>query len=206
MPSIVDGVPELIPAQSSSTDPDSEMAGCLSQQVAVGSGPDAGIVKDCQVLLSLRDSLAGSTGLNWNSNIAIEEWDGVTISGTPSRVTELSLSQRGLRGFIPSQVGELDRLTVLELERNALGGLIPSSIGQLTELVRLNVGYNLLSGSIPRELGNLTNLRYADFRGQFLTGCVPPELDRATLQFRLAIYPADPLPFCASFEAGLYAF
>ena len=191
VPSIVDGVPELIPAQSSSTDPDSEMAGCLSQQVAVGSGPDAGIVKDCQVLLSLRDSLAGSAGLNWKSNIAIEEWDGVTISGTPSRVTELSLSQRGLRGFIPSQVGELDRLTVLELERNALGGLIPSSIGQLTELVRLNVGYNLLSGSIPRELGNLTNLRYADFRGQFLSGCVPPELDRSTLQLRLVLFPCN---------------
>ena len=49
------------------------------------------------MLLSLRDSLAGSTGLDWNSNIAIEEWDGITISGTPPRVTELSLSQRGLR-------------------------------------------------------------------------------------------------------------
>ena len=203
VPSIADGVPKLIPAQSASTDLDSEMAGCLSQQVAISSGPDAGIVKDCQVLLRLRDTLAGSTGLNWNSNIAIEEWDGITISGTPPRVTELSLSQRGLRGFIPSQVGELDRLTVLDLERNALGGLIPSSIGQLTELVRLNVGYNLLSGSIPRELGNLTNLGFADFRGQFLTGCVPPEFDHSTLQLRLAIYPADPLPFCASFEESV---
>ncbi len=104
------------------------------------------------MLLSIRNTLAGSTGLNWNSNIAIEEWDGVTISGTPPRVTELTLSQRGLLGIIPIQVGELDRLTVLDLEKNGLGGLIPSSIGRLTELVRLNVAYNLLTGSIPREL------------------------------------------------------
>ena len=152
VPTLVGGKPKLIPAQSASSDLDSEMAGCLSQQVAVGSGRDLGIVKDCQVLLSIRNTLAGSTGLNWKSNIAIEEWDGITISGTPPRVTELTLSQRGLLGIIPIQVGELDRLTVLDLEKNGLGGLIPSSIGRLTELVRLNVAYNLLTGSIPREL------------------------------------------------------
>ena len=124
VPTLVDGKPKLIPAQSASSDLDSEMAGCLSQQVAVGNGPDLGIVKDCQVLLSIRNTLAGSTGLNWKSNIGIEKWDGITISGTPPRVTELTLSQWGLRGIIPSQVGELDRLTVLDLERNSLESVV----------------------------------------------------------------------------------
>ena len=50
-----------------------------------------GLVSDCEVLLTVRDTLAGSATLNWSSGTPMEEWEGITVSGTPQRVTGLFL-------------------------------------------------------------------------------------------------------------------
>ena len=68
---------------------------------------NAGLVSDCEALLSARDTLAGTASLNWSSTISIDQWDGVIVSGTPPRVTMLYLSQRQLTGEIPPALGSL---------------------------------------------------------------------------------------------------
>ena len=94
--------------------------------------------------------------------------------------TELDLSNRGLTGSIPSEIGNLTNLTYLDLNRNDLTGSIPSEIGNLTNLTYLDLNRNDLTGSIPSEIGNLTNLRNLDLSLNQLTGEIPSEIGNLT--------------------------
>ena len=81
---------------------------------------NCGLVGDCEALLDSQSALEGTTGsLNWSGDLAITSWDGVTTSGTPSRVTELDLSDNSLNGSIPTELGDLSSLTVLVLSGNS---------------------------------------------------------------------------------------
>ena len=67
---------------------------------------DPGLVSDCETILGARHALAGTGKLNWSAGTPIAEWDGVTIGGTPQRVTELNLYGSQLTGAIPVRVGQ----------------------------------------------------------------------------------------------------
>ena len=137
------------------------------------------LADDRELLLAIKDTLRGAGTLAWDANTDISEWDGVTIGGTPERVTELSLGS-DLRGTIPAQLSNLTRLQALELDRNSLTGSIPTELGSLPELQTLNLRGNELTGSIPTELGNLTNLQTLLLSGNELTGDIPTELGNLT--------------------------
>ena len=111
-----------------------------------------GLVTDCDTLLAARDTLAGSAALNWSARIAIGQWDGVTVDGTPLRVTGLDLSNKGLAGEIPLELGSLPHLQQLDLSHNQLSGEIPAELGQLSNLQKLDLEANRqLKGMIPPE-------------------------------------------------------
>jgi len=74
--------------------------------------------------------------------------------------TVLNLSNRGLTGEIPSEIGTLTNLTSLNLSGNSLTGSIPSEVGNLTNLTLLNLGFNQLTGVIPESICELTNLTW----------------------------------------------
>ena len=137
---------------------------------------NSGLVADCNTLLSLKDTLAGTATLNWSENTAIANWDGIAVSGSPQRVTELNLESHGLTGTIPTELGEVASLQKLRLSGNALTGLIPSDIGDLVNLEGLWLSTNQLTGTIPRELGNLGNMQDMSLTNNQLTGSIPPEL------------------------------
>ena len=61
-----------------------------------------GLAADCARLLAARDTLAGTGMLNWSADVPVTDWDGVTVGGSPLRVTELRLSEEGLTGEIPA--------------------------------------------------------------------------------------------------------
>lgn len=158
--------------QASSSESDS-----CSNGVAVPntqSNPD--LISDCEILLELRDKLAGNGELNWTTNLSMLDWDGVTVSGPPSRVTELQLNVKGLTGQIPSELGKLSGLTNLSLGGNELTGEIPPELGNLTNMTRLWLGDNQLTGEIPLELGRISNLRWLWLGFNNLTGEIPSEL------------------------------
>jgi len=95
--------------------------------------------------------------------------------------TELNLSNQGLIGSIPPEIGCLTNLTHLTLSSNQLTGEIPSEIWKMTNLTWLDLGfqnyYNIgLTGEIPPEIGNLTNLTSVDLHGNQLTGSIPTEM------------------------------
>ena len=144
-----------------------------------------GLVADCTALLAAKDALIG-TGenartLNWSGDRAISEWDGVTLAGTPKRVTRLHLPKRVgntrvLTGVIPEQLGSLAKLKHLSLVSNQLMGAIPGELGELGSLSYLSLHTNRLSGSIPAELGKLKSLQQLYLRSNSLSGAVPMEL------------------------------
>ena len=59
---------------------------------AVTDTSNTGLVADCEALMASRNLLEGNTGrLNWVASRPINEWEGVSLRGTPARVTYLSL-------------------------------------------------------------------------------------------------------------------
>ena len=144
------------------------------------SATNPGLAQDCTTLLGFKDALAGDVSLNWQEDIPISQWDGITVEGSPPRVTGLHLSDKGITGSIPTGLDRLTNLTNLTLERNQLTGPIPTELGNLTNLERLYLGYNGLTGPIPTELGNLTNLRWLFLGDSQLTGNIPAELGNLT--------------------------
>jgi Leucine-rich repeat (LRR) protein len=105
--------------------------------------------------------------------------------------TEINLSNRGLTGEIPSEIGNLTNLTSLYLGSNQLTGSIPSEIGNMTNLTYLSLYNNELTGSIPPEIGNLTNLTYLNLSGNLHTGSIPPEIGNLTNLTYLYLYSND---------------
>ena len=143
---------------------------------------------DIQALLAARDKLAGDSTLNWSEAVPVVSWDGVTIGGTPRRVTGLSLRQRRLSGTIPAQLGDLAALTNLDLNGNRLSGEIPAELGQLSKLASLHLHDNRLQGRIPPELGQLTNLGQLFLYGNRLEGTIPSELGNLSNLEALLLY------------------
>ena len=139
-------------------------------------GNNPGLVEDCKVLLALRDELAGTGSLNWDTQLAMTSWEGIRVSGSPSRVTGLDLTDTQLTGAIPPELGQLTQLQELHLCCNQLTGAIPAQLAQLTQLQELYLQHNQLTGTIPAELGQLSQLRVLVLEDNQLTGAIPAGL------------------------------
>ena len=143
--------------------------------VAVTDRSNTGLIADCNALLTAKDTLRGTAALNWAPDTSIARWNGITLAGTPARVTKVKLHKKGLSGQIPADLGRLGNLEELWLYTNALSGTIPSEMGNLANLTWLFVSDNDLSGQIPETLNNLSLDRLWLHKNNF-TGCVPYNL------------------------------
>ena len=172
---------------------------CATGGAVANASSNPGLVSDCETLLDARNTLVGAgTSLNWSASVPIADWDGVMVEGTPSRVTQLALQNRGLRGTLPAQLGQMTALKEIDLntalricedgvcqeteehEHNRLTGEIPAALGDLASLEFLQLTRNQLTGPIPPELGNLTGLSLLALGGNQLTGAVPTWLGNLT--------------------------
>ena len=172
-------------------------ADCTGGTVVTDPGSEPALVSDCEALLTLRDALAGTATLDWSEDTAISSWDGVTVGGTPIRVTALDLEGLRLTGGVPPGLGVLTGLEELLLGINRLTGGIPVELGDLSNLRKLYLRYNRLTGSIPRELGDLSNLTVLWLQGNLLTGEMPPELGDLTQLEHLSMFSnlvSGPIP------------
>ena len=139
----------------------------------------AALIRDCETLLGLKDTLRGRASLNWAGSRPLADWEGV-VSNAASGVRELDLDNENLSGTIPAALGNLPNLRQLWLRRNQLSGPIPAALGRLTNLTDLHLGNNQLSGSIPAALGNLPNLEALSLIRNQLTGPMPEALGDLT--------------------------
>ena len=153
--------------------------------------PDEPVILTCETytpemtdLDTLVALYCATDGPNWEINdywMEVESkgdfsrWEGTEVN-IDSQVMELRLSNNGLSGTIPPELGNLTLLEILYLGSNELSGTIPSELGNLTLLRALYLGSNELSGAIPPELGNLTLLEYLYLNENELSGTIPPEL------------------------------
>ncbi len=124
--------------------------GTATVTVAAGtlSAAAAGAIhsQDRAALMDLWHSAGGAnwtSGLNWGSNEPLASWHGVEAD-SDARVTALRLSDNGLSGQLPDDLGELVFLTELDLDGNGdLSGPIPFSLSEL-KLQRLQYGGTML--------------------------------------------------------------
>ena len=144
-------------------------------------------------------------------------WDGrlTELNCNYDLANEFALSDLGLSGEIPQEIGTLDSLEFLWLEDNQLTGPIPSEIGNLSKLKYLIMHYNQLSDSIPSEIGNLSNLEILKLDNNQLTGYIPESICDLTLEFNgwnnlfgedFAVYNnqlCPPYPDCVDAYVGL---
>ena len=185
--------------------PPADVEACSKGVIVPFPEENPGLVEDCRTLLGMRDKISGSGGsLPWRSDTQITRWQGVKVSGQPSRVRtisitdfantgvlygqippeigdlvelkELTIDITHINGRIPQEIGKLAKLESLEVRFTHMGGSIPAEIGNLTNLKRLVLTDSQFSGSIPSEIGNLTNLTHLDLSFNQLTGRIPSEL------------------------------
>ena len=144
---------------------------CANGTAVTSPSVNRGLVDDCEALLEGESALAGTAALDWAAISAITGWEGITTSGTPSRVTELDLSGESLSGSIPASLGRLFEFTTLVLNSNSLTGDIPRELGWLYNLEELRLSGNTLTGCIPVALEEVaTN----DLSSLNLLYCRPP--------------------------------
>ena len=165
---------------NATTNSQQDTSACASEGAVSDAANNPGLVSDCETLLTAKDSLRGTESLNWSPDTSITVWNGVVVSGTPPRVTSLSLASSGLTGQIPAELGDLTKLTELSLHLNELSGGIPAELGKLTDLTVLRINNNKLNGPIPAELGNLTNLTTLWLSVNRLGGGIPTALGNLT--------------------------
>lgn len=78
----------------------------------------------------------------------------------------MSLSDNGLFGELPSEIGYIDDLRYLALSENDIGGTLPTEMAQMTSLNLMFLDGNNFKGPIPSEIGRMTELgelRYGFF-------------------------------------------
>ena len=138
------------------------------------------LVRDCETLLRIRDSVAANPPLNWSTDILISEWEGIHQINA-NGIRELNLSRRYLIGVLSPEFGNLSALMILGLGVNQLSGEIPVELGNLSNLKRLDLSSNELEGEIPVELGNLLNLQELGLSDNRLTS-VPEDLSMRNLR------------------------
>ena len=126
---------------------------------------------------------------NWKTDAPLHTWHGL-LADAQGNIAWLNLSDNGLTGEIPPEVGTLKSLVTLGFPGNRLTGSIPPELGDLENLQVLNLRSNQLTGSIPPELGRLGNLEDLRLPGNALTGSIPSEF--ATLR-NLGILNLDSL-------------
>ncbi|MYD52250.1 MAG: hypothetical protein F4W93_12335 [Dehalococcoidia bacterium] len=162
--------------------------GCATNGAVDAS--NTGLVADCEALMASRNLLEGNSGrLNWSPATPINQWEGVSLRGSPARVTFLVLSSKSLDGTIPADLGRLPMLRWLNLRSNNLSGSIPSELNNLTRLERLLLHNNRLSGPIP-NLSSLRSLKMLWLSGSNmnLSGGVPTWLNSMSSLEQLSLW------------------
>ena len=161
------------------TEPPVEAVPAAADRLAMTAG-------DRAVLVALYEATGGSnwiTSDKWLTDAPLNAWHGVWTDAN-GRVLWLGLTDNGLTGEIPAELGKLANLERLHLYSNRLTGEIPAELGKLANLEELELDTNDLTGEIPAELGKLANLERLHLYSNRLTGEIPAELGKlASLEF-----------------------
>ena len=130
---------------------------CWGSQATGTDNTDRTLVQDCDALLRSKEALQGTGNLNWSEDLPLGEWEGVTMSEDPIRVTGLMLKDTGISGSIPPEMGRLSGLTSINLRKNGLGGDIPRELALLPDLKEIKLLGNEFNGCMPLGLTQIAD-------------------------------------------------
>ena len=175
---------------------------CATDGAVANPDNNEDLISDCETLLGLKNKLVGTGSLNWSPSTLINSWDGITVGGSPARVTRLELRVRGstrVTGQLPAALGELAKLEVLAIygastndgEPISLTGSIPAELGNLTKLSEFTLHQHEISGAIPAALGNLSDLEKLQLNFTQLGGSIPASLGNLSKLKTLSLYDND---------------
>ena len=172
------------------------IAACAEGFVVPNPEKNPGLVRDCEILMAVRDELAGDFLLDWSPAVPIIEWLGVGVFAIAPEDVPLRVKALSLRGHGPNDDYFSNWILIvtyywheqhglsmpfglpdeIDIGLKGLSGSIPPELSKLTGLQFLDLGHNRLSGSIPLELGNTASLAHINFSHNNLSGSIPAEL------------------------------
>ena len=115
-------------------------------------------------------------GGNSEAAAAAKEGRQLQTTSYSNSITQLSLKENNLDGWLPADISALTSLTKLELHRNKLRGQIPPHIYNIVSLKTLFFDDNRLEGPISPKIGQLVNLEKLTLNVNKLEGGVPVEI------------------------------
>ncbi|GFH53435.1 hypothetical protein CTEN210_09911 [Chaetoceros tenuissimus] len=102
----------------------------------------------------------------WLSNDSVCEWHGVDCTELDGKeelkmnvINEIRLTDNGLSGSLPEELGLMASLEVLKLENNFLQGGVPEEIGNIKTLQRAHFSKNIMTGVMPEPVCKLKEVK-----------------------------------------------
>ncbi|MBA0673320.1 hypothetical protein Goklo_024065 [Gossypium klotzschianum] len=114
--------------------------------------------------------------------------------GNLSFLVSRNLSHNNFQGHFPWELGRLSHLKLIDLSFNFLNGKIPSWFGRFDKVLHLNLrnnnltGDNQLSGSIPAVIYNISSSRMISVPHNHLSGSLPKDIGNLTELKKLLLY------------------
>ncbi|OMP05360.1 hypothetical protein COLO4_08900 [Corchorus olitorius] len=132
---------------------------------------------EAEALVKWKASLDEKSQSNLSSWVgsSLCTWVGIRCDNLGS-INSLDLPYKGLKGPIPTSIGNLSNILFLYFDRNKLSGPIPQEIGMLRSLEKLSFSQNSLIGSIPHAIGNLSALSKLYLYENSFTGSIPTSI------------------------------
>ena len=117
---------------------------------------------------------------NWSTEASVCSWIGVTCDFLLNRVTQLNISNMGLVGTIPPEIGNTSSLVSLDMNDNSFHGPLPVSIFNMSNLEVLSLRNNSLSSSLPLDMciHNLDKLKILHISDNEIYGNIPSILEQ----------------------------
>mmetsp|Transcript_592 Transcript_592/g.998 ORF Transcript_592/g.998 Transcript_592/m.998 type:complete len:703 (-) Transcript_592:1530-3638(-) len=132
------------------------------------------------------DESAWLNNLGWNIFERNEcEWHGVECFNRNRVATNVTLSQNGLVGELPSELCLLKEVEYLVLDQNALLGDVPECIAKMKKLKDIDLHQNDFATALPNSFFLSDSLRTMDFSQNGFTGVIDvPSMDTEKKGFR----------------------
>lgn len=108
--------------------------------------------------------------------------DGTTVTDNSYVVTDIDISNPGLTGSLPFNIGNMKFLKTLKVNSNSLTGTIPTTIGNAyLTFQTINLDNNMFHGPLPSQIGQLIDLKTLTLNSNSLTGTIPYSISQLTL-------------------------
>ncbi|KAJ9543674.1 hypothetical protein OSB04_023381 [Centaurea solstitialis] len=151
--------------------------------IAISLSISSPLNSDGLSLLALKSAVAGDPAnslATWTESDSTPcHWAGVSCNSN-HRVISLSLPEKNLSGYLPSELGALRSLRHLSLPNNNFSKPLPENLFNATGLISIDLSHNRLTGPLPEKMASLKSLTFLDLSSNLLNGSLPASLSNLT--------------------------